>query len=615
MKRAWTLLIAPGRGLRRWQVVVVLAFAAVAPLLVVLAIVPSHAGQTVPVALVNEDVPDTSGSTPVAAGKLLTQNLISQHDDVDWVLTDATTAASGLSEGAYLAVVTIPSDFSANVATLSTAAPARTQLGLDTSAQHGYVGQVVADALSAALPAGVSTQLTSQYVGGVLSAFAKLGPGISRASGAAQTIASGTAQAGSGAAAIASGTQQLSGGLGQIGSALGGLPSGVRDLGRLTAAGAAASAGLSADLLVQSAGAGALTDLQRVQVDQVDALLAAIDADPTADAATLRDRVDAIRVNAGLVSDGLHGQQAALAKEAVTAGGVALGAGVIAGISGPVADGMGQLASGLDSASAGAAQLADANTQLAGGLGQLASGGDQLASGLASAAASIPQYTAQQQQDIAGVVAQPITVAAATSGGPSTGQQSTLATVAPIALWLGAIATFLVVRPFARSALATPASALALARDGALVATGVAVIQAALVWVGFVLLGVPPDRFLAAAGLSLATAVSFAFVHQALCAFLPRAGLIVSLVALGVQVVAAGTLVLPALAPAAAGPLSILPLSLALQGAQALVGGSLHAVLGALVGLAIWGVLGALATLLAIARARSRVVAAALGAS
>lgn len=614
MKRAWTLLIAPGRGLRRWQVVVALALAAIAPLVVVLALVPTRAAQTVPVALVNQDVPITSGSTPVAAGKLLTQNLISHDAGVDWVLTDAATAASGLTDGNYLAVVTIPSEFSANVATLSSASPVRTQLALATSAQHGYVGQVVADALSTALPAGVSMQLTSQYVGGVLSAFAKLGPGIAQASTAAQTIASGTAQAGTGATQIAAGTQQLSTGLGEIGDVLRKLPAGVRDLGKLTAAGAAASAGLSVDLLGQSASAGSLTQTQRSQVDQITALLAQIDADPTADASTLRARVAAIADSAGTVASGLNGQQGALAREAVTAGGVAAGAAVIAAVSGPVSDGFGKLASGLDGASSGAAQLAQANTTLSSGLGQLATGGDQLSAGLSQAASSIPVYTEEQQQNIASVVAQPITVATDQAAGPTSGQQSTLAMIAPIALWLGAIATFLIVRPFARSALSTPVSALALARDGALVASAVAVVQAVCVWVGFVLLGVPPDRFLAAAGLSLVTAVSFAFVHQALCAFLPRAGLIVSLMALGIQVVAAGTLVLPALAPAAGGPLSILPLSLALQGAQALVGGSLHEVLAALIGLALWAVVGALATLLAIMRARGRVVAAGLGA-
>jgi len=614
MRRAWTLLIAPGRGLRRWQVVVVLALAALAPLLVVLALVPSQPSRTVPVALVNEDVPITSGSTPVAAGKLLTQNLVSQAKGIDWVLTDEGTADSGLTDGSFLAVVTIPSDFSQTVATLSTATPTRSQLSMSTSASHGYVGSLVADALSAALPSGVAAQLTSQYVGGVLSAFAKLETGISQASGAAQTIAGGTAQAASGAQEIASGAQQLSGGLDQMGRVLGAFAAGVRDLGTLTADGARASAGLSADLLLQSAGSGVLTDLQRGETDAIRDLLAAIDADPSAPASTLRDRVEAIRLGAAAVSDGLRGQQDALARDAVTAGEVALGAAAIAEVSGPVADGVGALASGLDTAAAGAAQLAAADAQLGGGLDQLASGGDQLASGLASAAASIPDYTDQQQQDIASVVAQPIAVGTDTTSGPPSGQQSALAAIAPVALWLGAIATFLVVRPYARGALSAPASTLALARDGALVATAVAVAQAVLVWVGFVILGVPPDRFAAAAALALATAVSFAFVHQALCAFLPRAGLIVSLVLLGIQAVAAGTIVLPALAPVAAGPLGILPLSIALQGAQALVGGSLHAVLGSVAGLAIWAVLGAVATLPAIVRARATVVEAALGA-
>ncbi len=153
MKRAWTCS-SPGRGLRR------LAGRSSsspsprsAPLVVVLALVPARAGQTVPVALVNQDVPITSGSTPVAAGKLLTLNLISNDTSVDWVLTDPATAERGaLTDGDYLAVVTIPSDFSANVATLSSSASRADAAGSrDERAARLRRPSRLADALSAAL--------------------------------------------------------------------------------------------------------------------------------------------------------------------------------------------------------------------------------------------------------------------------------------------------------------------------------------------------------------------------------------------------------------------------------------------------------------------------------
>lgn len=608
MNRIWTLVTAPARGQRRWQIAAALVVVALAPFAVVLTLLPQRgASPAVPVAIVNLDTPVSSDGSYVAVGKLLTQNLVSAHA-VDWVLTDTATAASGLSAGDYLAVVTIPADFSATTMTLSTPTPSTSSLTVQTTTAHGYLGGVVAQALAAGIPAGVSAQLTQQYVTGTLSAFAKLGEGIGQAASGAHTISGGLGQATQGAQALATGSSQLADGLGTIDRVLAALPDGARGLGRLTEAGAAASADLSWRLLGRAGTAAELDLAQDVQVDALQQVLDAIAADPTADAETLRARVQSIHDGAKEIDRKLQGQGTALAGDAATAGEVAIGAAAISAVSAPVAEGLGELARAQGAAASGAQQIASGNQALAQGLGQLTSGSAQLATGLGTAADGIPDYTSAQQQRIAQVVATPIAVQTRSTGGPDSGTASVIAALAPVAQWLGAIATFLIVAPFARGALTSAAPAWRIARDGAVVVTAVAAVQALLVWGSVVLSGAASERVWVAGALALVTALSFALVHQALVSFLPRAGLIVSIVLLGLQVAAAGTLSPQALSPAASGPLSLLPLSIALQAAQQLVGGSLHGVLGAAVGLVIWGVLGALGTIVGVRRARSRSV-------
>src|SRR3546814_6842011 len=142
---------------------------------------------------------------------------------------------------------------------------------------------------------------------------------------------------------------------------------------------------------------------------------------------------------------------------------------------------------------------------------------------------------------------------------------ASIAAVAPVGLWLGAFVMFLVLAPFARSALSTPASASRIAADGASVAVGLALLQGLVLWAALALLGAAPERLPVALAFVLALSASVALVHQALVAVFGRAGFIVSAVLLGLQLVAAGTLTPASLSPVADSPWSMLPLSLGLQ--------------------------------------------------
>ncbi len=608
MSSVWSLLPAGGRG----RVVTIAVVAVIVPLLIMLTLLPRPAQDRVPVAIVNLDVPIQNGSTPVAAGKLLSENLLTSDTGIAWTLTDPATADAGLRTGGFAAVVTIPANFSGDVATLGSAAPTAASLGVTTSTRHGYLSGVLAQALATGLPRAVEAQLTSGYVSGTLSAFAQLGTGIDQAASGATELASGVGAAATGAGQLAAGARELDAGLRSLGGVLRALPDGARGLGVASAAAAANAAALSDSIARSALDAEELSVAQDLGVADLDILAAYIAAHPTTPASELLDDLQALRAGAADVAANLQTQADRLAGDAVDAAALAVGAGGVAALSGPVASGLNQLATAESGASAGAAALAGGLDELSQGLTSASGAAGELAGGLQQAAASIPDYTTTQQQAIATAVASPIQVTTTSVGGPESDLAAAVAVLAPVSLWLGALAIFLIVAPFARAALPTPATAGRIAADGAVVAVVVAAIQAFLVWIGIALLGVTPDRIGVAFGLTVIVAVAFALFHQALTALFSRTGLIISVLVLGLQLVAAGTLGPVTAGTLAATPFSVLPLSLALQGGEALVGGSLHEVLRAAVGLLIWAVLGFGATVLGVRRARARAMRAAV---
>ncbi|MBA8816417.1 putative membrane protein [Microbacterium halimionae] len=601
MSALWSMVGAPAAGARRTRVLIVVAVAVLAPLLIVLALVPRSEDQAIPVAVVNLDVPiGLTTDSPVIAGKLLTENIVTADSGVDWTITDTTSATAGLDDGTYVAIVTIPADFSKSVATVSSESPVAATIAVQTSTAHGYAGGVIANALAARIPSGVSTAITTNYVSATLDSFAELHDQLGGVSEDVAKIAEGTDDASVGVGKIAGYSEGLSTGLAEMAEVLDLLPAGARDLGSLSADGAAGSAQLATSLGESSLRASELAVAQTITADALAELEATMRADPTAPVSTLIDTVSALQDEADGMASQLYGQGESLANDAGYAAVVAAADAVLADVSGPVASSL----TALDEDVAGAAEASGLLTtemeEVSAGLDTLGTDTSAVATGLGTVADDIPNYSAAEQKSIAAVVASPIGAEITSVAGPTTARSATLGAVVPVALWLGALATFLVVAPFSRTRLTTAVSAVRIATDSAMVAVAVGAVQAVLVWIAIVIVGIPASRLGVAFALTLIAAMAFALLHQALVALMGRAGLVVSVVALGLQLVASGIF-----APnSSESALGILPLSIALQGAEALVGGSLHAVLSSAIGLAIWGVVSALVTVAAVSRAR-----------
>lgn len=338
-------------------------------------------------------------------------------------------------------------------------------------------------------------------------------------------------------------------------------------------------------ILASSDGAAKLA----VGADKVDSGASDL-ASGTQDLATGLGKLDSgaskVADGAGELSDGAAALSTGVGQLAGGASGVASGASGLA-------DGVGQLGSG-------AGDLADGAGDLSSGVGQLADGAGELADGIDEAAGEIPSYTEDERENLASVVADPVT-------GPSVDELSTGATgplFAVVALWLGALGLLTVVPPVATHALGSTRGAIKLVVAGFRMPALVGLTTGAAV--GAILAAVESlsvGGWFAAIGVGALASVCFVALHQGFLGLLGNLGRGISLL---IAVLLIGTGVVATVPAPLLGLADFLPTGAARDALAAVVVPGVGGVAGAVAALVIWSLVG-----LAIAvgvTARRRVV-------
>lgn len=322
---------------------------------------------------------------------------------------------------------------------------------------------------------------------------------------------------------------------------------------------------------------------------------------------------------AGL-SQGIAGIAGGLGKSAAGAAGLATGAdGLATGAQG-IATGAAQsaagaaqlstgasgVASGAAQSAAGAAQLAsgasdaaDGADGLAGGVGDLATGTSTLADGLTKASGAIPSYTDQQAKNLAAVVTDPVE-----AEGTSTNifGASAIPLLATLALWFGALGSFIALQAVPRHALSSRRPSVLLALRSLAPAAAIGAAQGLLVAVVVQLAaGYDAGQWWTFAGIAVVAGIAFAAVNQALVAVFGGAGRWISAL-IGVLAVATGVVsTVPGVLTTIASLMPTTPAYQAMLAALTAAGG-----LGAaLVGMIVWAALAFVATVIAVARRRT----------
>lgn len=527
---------------------------------------------SIPVAIVNEDtlqtVTNADGTeTNVFAGRQLVTELTGS-EGFDWTITNEKDAQAKLDSGEVYAVLTVPSNFSDSILSLSSDDPQKADISIKTDDAHSYLTGSVAQVVGQTMTDTFGNAITAQYIGGIYSSLGDLGTALTGAADGASQLASGASQLGGGANQLNSGLQQYTDGVDSLAGGLWTISDQTAGLGQLGSGISSYAGGVS----------------------QISQGLSALAPAMTAPTPELQAQFNALV--GGLADAAANGS-------ALAAGASSLGS---------LHDGITQAASGASELSDNGPALVSGASGLASGASSLASGATDLAAGLTSGASQIPSTSdPDAAKTSAEIAADPVGLTVETANKVSEVGQAVATFFVPLGLWVGALAVFLVLRPVTRRALTSTA------RNGRLVASAIA--RASLITGAQALLlvallhgalGVAWHLLPATLGFALLTAVAFTAFHYLLTIGLGRAGLVVSLFVLAVQITSTGGIYPIELLSSPFQVVSpFLPLTYAVQGMQGIIaGGDAGSVVSAAFILLAFGVGSVILSLFAIRRTR-----------
>src|SRR5690606_23852620 len=229
------------------------------------------------------------------------------------------------------------------------------------------------------------------------------------------------------------------------------------------------------------------------------------------------------------LSGGIAGVQSGISQSAAAAA-------QISGGSAALRSGASSLASGVSGLAAGAESAASGATELAAGAGELATG-------LESGAEQVPVMDEDQQRASAELAADPVGVDVTRANEVTKPTQALAAFLVPLGLWIGALSIFLIDRRIPTRMLVSTARSGRLVRSALGRASLIALAQAGvLVGLLHLGLGVSWSALPATFAFSALMAVAFTAFHYWLTSALGRAGLVVSLFAIAIQVTSTGGL-------------------------------------------------------------------------
>jgi len=363
---------------------------------------PDHELDHLPVALVNVDAGASRDGEPVTAGRDLVKTLVDGHE-LDWTVTNAADAATGVKDGDYYFSVTIPKDFSASAVSAGTDSPLSATVQVDYNDSNSFLATTMGKQAMVQLRDAVATEIGDQTVNALLVGVDDAGDGIRSAADGAGRLFDGLTTASEGAGtllvgldALADGAVTLDGGAARLSDGATTLATGLDTLstGSATLAGSSVTLAdgtgqVSAGMRAAAAGATTLSEKSVQLADGADAIASGTGtlAGGTASVSTgLHDLLQKMQS----APEGTPASAFIPAVEELGAGAETVNTGAqgafaqtqtYAGLSNQFSAGVGELSTKLTAGSAGAAQVATGAGQLSAGAASLAEGAGAAASG------------------------------------------------------------------------------------------------------------------------------------------------------------------------------------------------------------------------------------------
>ena len=542
----------------------------------------------VPAAIVDADAGAVVDGTATDYGRDVTEQVL-EGGDFDWHEVSAEEARRGLDDGTYDFTFTIPSDFSADLASSSGDDPTRAQIVLSTNDTNSYLSTTIAEQAAKSIRASVAERVGTEAASQLLVGLSDVRTSLGDAATGAGDLNSGLVEAVTGADQLVTGAADASTGAHSLGDGLDALSTGASSLDTGLQALETSTTGLPGQAQALADGAAQVATGDRTLADGVqqaaadsqaavdaastpeaqqaaqDALVQAlVTADPTlatdparlaAIAGTVQQTVQPLReqvLGANQQLQDLGGQVGTLADgaEQVSAGAAQLStaAPTLADGIASAADGAAQLDTGAASAASGASTLADGldtlstgTTDLRDGLVTARDGSATLRDGLQDGVTQIPASTSSSRDAQADAIGDPVAVTddAVTSAG------SYGAGLAPffvsLAAWIGMYALFLIVKPVSKRAITAVRAPLRVTLAGWATPFVLGLVQmVALFAIVTAALGFEVVHPVATVALMVLASAAFAAIILTLNVWLGSVGQFLGLVLMVVQLVTAG---------------------------------------------------------------------------
>ena len=545
---------------------------------------PFNEVDKVPVALVNEDIGAQTQGEELRAGDEVAQNLITSKQ-LDLHEVSAQEAKEGGASGKYYFSVTLPSDFSANIASPTGGDPQQAKIVFTFNNANNYLASIIGQDAANQVISQVNASIGERTVGTVLTGLTDAGQGLVEAADGAQQLASGLSTADSGADRLASGSGTLAAGLVTARDGSAQLAAGTHQLAgavdtavnplidvldrlapldldpdevgvaaqRLSGAVRSTTDRIAA-LNIDYAQAAAIVDqavgMLRNSPDptvrdageflaSAQRLLNSQGIDPRTDAGllTLRDSATTLENELGDPNSKLR----KFITNALTGG---LRNDVV-----KLRDGVDQLNSGAQRLNQGLVQLADGGAKLAVGARELAAGtkkleagGNELAGKLREGSTQVPSWTPQQRTDVARTLAQPVALDLVTDNPAATFGTGFAPFFLPLALFIGALITWMLLTPLQSRPIVNGLGALRVVLASYWPASLIALCQVLVMYVVVHFgVGLRPKYALATVAFLLLVVAAFLALIQAFNAvFGVAVGRVVTLAFLMFQLVSAG---------------------------------------------------------------------------
>ncbi|MDO5644862.1 MAG: YhgE/Pip domain-containing protein [Dermabacter sp.] len=148
----------------------------------------------------------------------------------DWRLTTEADATKGLKDGTYSAIVYIPKDFSAHLATMGTKDATQATVTITTNDASGLLDSLAGQAIAQVITSEFNNEMAQQYLEGVYLGFNSLQDGYEQAATGATQLDEGVVSLDSGATELEGGARQLSEGTSTLATGTNSLAGGTRGL-------------------------------------------------------------------------------------------------------------------------------------------------------------------------------------------------------------------------------------------------------------------------------------------------------------------------------------------------------------------------------------------------